>query len=79
MTNDVQRLIGRPIAGLHQCCHVELVQRDVACDLDVDLSKLDGRANIDQVDLLAFLAKSRKFGGRNAGNVHYVLLVVVVD
>ena len=75
-TDDIQRLIGRPIASLHQRCHVELIQRDVACDLDMDLPILNGRANVDEFDLLAFLAEFCKCGGQNAGNGHDFLLVL---
>ena len=70
--DDVQRLIGRPGAGLHQRGHVELIQGDIACDLDVDLLKLDGGANVDEFDLLAFLAE---FRGNACGLTTAMLMV----
>ena len=39
--DDVQRLVGRAVAGLHQRRRVEPVQRDVPGELDVDLPELD--------------------------------------
>lgn len=74
-TDDVQRLIGRPVAGLHQRGRVQSIQGDIACDRDVNLPKLDGGANVDEFDLPAFLAEFCKLGGRNAGSVHDLLRV----
>ena len=62
-TDDVQRFVGRAVASLHQRRRIELVQRDVPGDFDVDLPKFDGRAHVDEVDLLAFLAEFRKLCG----------------
>ena len=39
-------------------------------DFEVNLPLFDGRAHVDKVDLLAFLAEFRKLGGRDDGNAH---------
>lgn len=48
------------------------------CDLDVDLPKLDGGANINEFNLLTFLAEFCKLSGRNARSVNDLLLVALV-
>ena len=53
--------LAEPLRACINAAAIELIQWDVACDLDVDLPILDGRAHVDEVDLLAFLAEFGKF------------------
>ena len=68
--NEVQRFVLASVAGLHHRRRVELIQGDVAGDVDVHLPELNRRAHVDEFDLLAFLAELGKFGGGNGGSAH---------
>jgi hypothetical protein len=37
------------VLRLH-CLHVEPIERQIAGEIDVELAKFDGRADIDQID-----------------------------
>jgi hypothetical protein len=51
-----------------------LIQRDVPRVVEVDLPKLDGRADVDEVDPLAFLAESGELSGFDGCGAQGLLL-----
>ena len=53
---------------------IKLIQRNIAGRLDMHLAKLDRSSHVNQIELLACLAKFRKLLGRNRGNAHGFLL-----
>ena len=52
--------LAEPLRACINAAGIELIQRDVPGDFDVDLPIFDGRAHVDEVDLLALLAEFGK-------------------
>ena len=52
-----------PLRACIRTLGIELVQGNIAGDLQMDFAEFDRRANVDQFDLPAFAGKLRQLGG----------------
>jgi hypothetical protein len=63
-------MVSGAVMGLHDSCRVQAIQWDVVSTVGMDLPKLDGRPQVDQVHGLAAGTQGVQFAGRDGGNRH---------
>jgi hypothetical protein len=73
-TNDVERFVGGSGARMHDLGGVQIGQGDIASEGAVNLAKLDGRANVDDLNWLASQAFGIEITRMDCGDRHGNLL-----
>lgn len=73
--DDIERIDCLATTRFKDRGRIQLIERDVSGNADVNLPKFDWRADVDQFKLTTAFCKDRKFMRFDGCNVHSLLLV----